>query len=154
MVVVKSKERREKRMIEWKQEFHDWVRFLLSTTHSPTTRVERRKMSIFLHLPPSAEPQYVKHNLNKRSKFRPNLTTLFHHTGDFVILGSTRKSWNARIMNSGITLCSKPQNGSKDFQSPVFEQICITISTFFFRKVQGICFEFSLPNKITNKLEP
>ena len=154
MVVVKSKERREKRMIEWKQEFHDWVRFLLSTTHSPTTRVERRKMSIFLHLPPSAEPQYVKHNLNKRSKFRPNLTTLFHHTGDFVILGSTRKSWNARIMNSGITLCSKTSEWFQRFSKSSFWANLHHNFYLFFRKVQGICFEFSLPNKITNKLEP
>ena len=52
------------------------------------------------------------------------------------------------------TLCDNTylKKVPKIFKSPVFEQVCITISTFL-EKIIKICIEFSLSNQIIDNME-
>ena len=66
----------------------------------------------------------------------------------FVIFGSEGKSWNARIMNSRDTLCSKTSIWFQRMSKVHFLSEFAWQFLPFLRKIQGICIKFSLTIKI------
>ena len=71
----------------------------------------------------------------------------------FVTFASLGKSWNARIMNSGDTLCSKTSKWFQRFSKVHFLSKFASQFLPFLRKIHRICMEFSITNEGIDKMD-